>query len=119
PSRPRKGRWGEKVPAAVGTVADRFALVQSGALHLKRALLPADDTEASAVGARPLLTQSLGLLFQESLQGALGESGGGRVSDLLHGPEIDIETRSLIAEGTAGDDLTPPGSEVVEFLEFL
>src|SRR5215510_8310711 len=85
------GRWGEKVPAAVGTVADRFALLQLGALHLQGAFLPADDAGASAIGTELLLAQGIGLLFQESLEGVLGKAGGGGTGDLLHG--IQIESR--------------------------
>src|SRR5438552_145232 len=78
------GRWGEKVPAAAGTVADRFAWLQLSALHLEWAFLPAEGTRPSAVGTGLLLAQSLGLLFEEGVQGALRESGGGSQGDLLH-----------------------------------
>jgi hypothetical protein len=113
------GRWGEKVPAAVGTVADRFALLQGGALHLEGAGLTADDTGASARGTGLLFSQGVGLLFQESLQGAFGETGGGGAGDLLHGVEIDIESRPVVAKGASGDDFAPAGGEVTEFLKFL
>src|SRR5437773_1600408 len=110
------GRWGEKVPATVGTVADRFALLQGRALHLEGTFLATQQTKASAVGAGPLLAQRLGLLLQEGLQGSFGEPGGGRISDLLHGTEIDVESGSVVAEGVSGDNLAPLGGELAEFL---
>src|SRR4051794_9981196 len=113
------GRWGEKVPATVGTVAERFALLQLGALYLERAFLSAEGTRASAVGTGLLLAQGVGLLFEEGLQGALGESGGSGAGDLLHGIEIDIEPRPVLAKGASGNDFAPAGGEVMEFLQFL
>jgi hypothetical protein len=65
------------------------------------------------------LAQGVSLLFQEGLQGALGEAGGGGAGDLLHGLQIAIESRPLVAEGASGDNLAPAGGEVTEFLEFL
>lgn len=113
------GRWGKKVPATVGTVTHRFALLQLGALRLEGTLLAAEDTKASAVGTGPLLAQRLGLLLQEGLQGAFRESSGSGGGDLLHGGEIDVESGSVVAEGVSGDNLAPLSSETVEFLEFF
>jgi hypothetical protein len=61
----------------------------------------------------------LGLLFQEDLQGALVEAGGGGLGDLLHGVEVDVQPRAVVAEGAAGDDFAPLGGQITEFLEFL
>jgi hypothetical protein len=97
-------------------VADRFALVQGAALHLKGAWLPANDTGASAAGTGLLFPQGVGLLFQEGLQGALGQASGGSTGDLLHGIQIDIESRPVVAKGASGDDFAPTGSEVTKFL---
>jgi hypothetical protein len=113
------GRWGEKVPATVGTVADRFALSHLCALNLERAFLTTEGTRSSAVGTGLLLTQGVGLLFEEGLQGALGETGSGGVSNLLHCIEIDVEPRPVVAEGASGDDFAPLGGQVTEFLEFF
>src|SRR6185369_5802264 len=113
------GRWGEKVPATVGTVADGFALLHSCALHLEGAWLAADDTGASAVGTGLVLTQGIGLLFQKGLQGALGEAGGSGTGELLHGVQVDVEPGSVVAESTAGDDFAPLGSEALELLELF
>jgi hypothetical protein len=51
-----------------------------------------------------LLALSVGLLFRESLQGALGESSGGSMGDLLHGVEIDIEAGAVVAKGASGNE---------------
>jgi hypothetical protein len=66
-----------------------------------------------------LLAERLGLLFEKSLQGSLGEASSGGVGDLFHGAEIDIEPGSLVAEGVSGDDFAPLSGETVEFLELL
>jgi hypothetical protein len=88
-------------------------------MHLERAVFPADGTRSSAVGTGLLLAQGLGLLFQERLQGALGESGGGSEGDLLHGGQIDVEPGPVVAKGASGDDFAPLSSEATEFVDFL
>jgi hypothetical protein len=113
------GRWGEKVPAAVGTVAERLSLPQLCALDLERALLAAEGTRPPAFGTGLVLAQRLGLLFEERLQGALGQAGGGGLGNLLHGREIDVESGSVVPEGASGDDFAPLRGEVAEFLKFL
>src|SRR5947199_9080146 len=105
-------RWGEKVPATVGTVADRFALLQGGPLHLEGALLTAEGARPSAVGTGLLLAQGLRLLVEEGLQGSFGEARRGSVGDLLHGAEIDIESGPRVAEGASGDDFAPLSGEL-------
>src|SRR5215468_8228696 len=97
------GRWGEKVPAAVGTVANRFARLQSGVLHLEGPWFAMDGTEPTAGGAGLLLAQGVGLLFQEGLQGALRQTSSGGAGDLLHGIQIDVQPRAAVAEGASGD----------------
>jgi hypothetical protein len=59
------------------------------------------------------------LSLQEGLQGALVEAGGGGLGDLLHGVEVDVEARAVVAEGAAGDDFAPLGRQITEFLELL
>jgi hypothetical protein len=66
-----------------------------------------------------LHAQSVGLALQEGLQGALVESGGGGLGDLLHSVEIDVEAGAAVAEGAAGDDFAPLGRQITEFLELL
>jgi hypothetical protein len=66
-----------------------------------------------------LPAQCQGLLFEAGFEGPLGQPGGGRVRDLLHGPEIDVEPGALVAEGVAGDDFAPSGGEVAELLKFF
>jgi hypothetical protein len=56
-----------------------------------------------------LSAEGLGLLLHEGRQGALGNAGGGRLGDFFHGGQIDIESRSLLAEGASGDDFAPLG----------
>ena len=73
----------------------------------------------AAVGARLLLAEGQGLLFQKGGKGALGQAGRSRGGELLEGGEVDGESGALFAEGAAGDDFAPLGGEVAEFLEVL
>ena len=94
-------------------------MLQLGALHMERAFLTAEDTRPSAVGTGLLLAQGMGLLFEEGLQGSLRETDGRGESDLLHGSEIDVESRPLVTVSAAGHDFAPLCSEFVEFVEFV
>jgi hypothetical protein len=78
-----------------------------------------DSTAGATLRAGGLFAQSLGLLFQQGGEGALGEAGGGGAGELLHGVEVGVEAGAALAEGAAGDDLAPAGSEVADFLEEL
>jgi hypothetical protein len=100
-------------------VANRFALLQLCALNVKDAFLAAEDTRSSALGTGLLLAQSGSLFFEKGLQGALGESHGGGVGELLHGLKIDVKSGSVVTEGASGDDFAPLGSEALEFLELF
>ena len=113
-------RWGEKVPAAVGTVADRLAvgdLLSAG--EVEGAVLAPHPAGPATGGARLLLAEGLGLLLQEGGQGAFGEPGRGGGRDLLQGREIDVQSRPLVAEGPSGDDFAPLGGESTDILEVL
>jgi hypothetical protein len=94
-------------------------LVQLAALHVEGAFVTAQDASPSAVGTGLVLAQGLGLLFEQGLQGSLGETGGRGESDLLHGREIDVESRPLVPVDASGDDFAPLGGKLVEFLEFV
>jgi hypothetical protein len=118
-SRPRAVRRGEKVPTAVGTVGDAFDLLDLGSLGSERAGVGFGGTELSAGGTGLLGGELVGLLFEEQLEGSLGQSLGGGGGDLLEGSEVDIESGSVVPEGPLGDDLGPLAGEVVELLEFL
>jgi hypothetical protein len=80
---------------------------------MERAFVTTDGTRLSTSGTGPLLAQTLGLLFEERLQGAFAEASGG------HGIEIDVESGPVVAEGAAGNDFAPLGGEVAEFVKFL
>jgi hypothetical protein len=58
-------------------------------------------------------------LLQERGEGALGQSAGGDVGDLLQGEQIDVESGSGVAERAARDDFPPLGSQIAYILEFL
>src|SRR5262249_4486998 len=59
------------------------------------------------------------LLFEQGLQGAFGEAGGGGLRDLLHGVEIDIESGAVRAEGAAGDHFAPRAGGLLRLLGFV
>jgi hypothetical protein len=102
-SRPRAVRRGEKVPTAVGTVGDAFDLLDLGSLGSERAGVGFGGTELSAGGTGLLGGELVGLLFEEQLEGSLGQSLGGGGGDLLEGSEVDIESGSVVAEGPPVD----------------
>jgi hypothetical protein len=58
-------------------------------------------------------------LVQEGGEGALEQSPGGGVRDLLQGQEIDVQTGAGVAEGAAGDNFAPLGCQVTEVLELF
>jgi hypothetical protein len=61
----------------------------------------------------------VGLLLEHLLKCPFGQSvrrGGG---DLLHRVEVHVESGSVVAEGTTGDDFAPPGGELAELEEFF
>jgi hypothetical protein len=94
-------------------------LVEAPAADSEGARLAAGRTEAATVGAGQAGAEGVGLLFEEGLQGALVEPGGGGLSDLLQGVEIDVESGPVVAEGAASDDFAPLGRQITEFLELL
>ncbi len=78
-----------------------------------------DGTELLALRTRLLVGQSLGLLFEQSAEGALQQSLSGGLGGLLEGKQIGIEGRASVPESTARDDFAPLGSEITDILEFL
>lgn len=113
------GRWGEKVPPTGGTVADRLALVEPSTANRQWPRFAVDGADPAAGGTGLRGSEGLGLLFEAGLQGPFGEAFGRGLGNLLHGVQIDVEVRPLVAKGAAGDDFAPLGSVGAEFLEFL
>jgi hypothetical protein len=100
-------------------MAHRFALGDGAVAEFEGAFLAGDAARASTVGTGLCGAELLGLLFQQRGQGALGHALGGGGGDLLHDVEIDIESRAGVAEGVAGHNFAPAGSEVTDVLELL
>jgi len=100
-------------------VGDRFALGEFDPLRLEGSLVAADGTGDAAVGARLLVAEGGGVTVEEGLEGALGEALSGRVGDLFHRGEVDVESGSVVAEGASGDDFPPLGGQLAEFEEFV
>ncbi len=112
-------RRGEKVPAAVGTVADGLAQRELAALDGQRSVLVVDQAVPATVGAGRLGTEGLGLLLQEGAEGALGQAGRRRGGHLLQRLEVDVRARAGLAEGATGDAFSPLGRQVTDFLDLL
>jgi hypothetical protein len=98
-------------------VGDRFVRAEFDALRVERAWLLADGTGEPVVGTGLLVAEGGGLALQESLEGAVGESLGDGVGDLLHRVEVDLERRAVVVECSTGDNFAPVCSELAEFLE--
>jgi hypothetical protein len=112
--------WGEKVPAAVGTVANRLVVGDLlSAVEAEGAVLASHQAQASAGRTGLLLPEGVGLLFEEGGEGALGEAGRGRGGELFQGGEGGVEPGPLLAEGPTGDDFAPLGGQITDFLEVL
>jgi hypothetical protein len=86
--------------------------------HGEGAWLELHRTGAATSGTGLLLAQSGGLLFQEGLQGAGQEAGGGGLSDLLEGVEVEFEG-CLVGASAPGNDFAPLGGELTQFLELV
>jgi hypothetical protein len=61
--------------------------------------------------------EGLSLLFQQGGEGSFGQASGSSPSDLLHEIEVGVQSRSSVAEGTAGNNFAPAGGEVANFLK--
>ena len=84
---------------------------------MQRARLAGQSTGGATVGTGGLFAERLGLLFQEGGQGAFAQAGGGGAGELLHGFEVGVQSRVVVAEGTSGNNLAPAGGEVADFAE--
>ena len=100
-------------------MAGGLAVLELPPSDLHRALLVADGAELAAAGAGQGLPEAPGLLGGGLLQGAGRQATGGGDGDLLHGGEIDLEARAIVAEGVADDDFAPLVRQVVDLLEVL
>jgi hypothetical protein len=118
-SRRREVRRGEKVPATVGTVANRLVEGELAALDGKGAVLGGNRAESAAIRAGLLGGESLGLVLQEGVEGAFGQATSGGSGDLLHGHKVKGVVGARLLQEAAGDDFSPPGGEVMDLLEFL
>jgi hypothetical protein len=101
-------------------VADWFAEGELvAALDSHGSLLAADGAKAATVGAGLLGGESLGVVFQEGGEGALGQAGGGGRGELLHGGEVEVVAWGGVAEGASGNDFAPLGGEFADLAELL
>ncbi len=115
-SRRNAGRRGEKVPTAVGTVAERFVERQLTARDSQRSVRGADGAKSSTVGTGEFGGERLGLMFDKNAEGSLSESRRGRGGDLLHRLEVEDSAWRGVTPGASGDDFSPAGGEVVDCL---
>jgi hypothetical protein len=101
-------------------VADRFVQRDRlAAVDVQGSGLPSDGAGSAAVGAGLLWAERLGLLLQDGRECAFGESGGGRSSELFQGGEIKVESRAVLTESAAADNLAPLGGQSTDILEVL
>jgi hypothetical protein len=59
------------------------------------------------------------VLFQESGEGALGQTSSSGVGELLHGVKVGVQAGAGVAESAAGNDFAPASGQVTDFLEEL
>ena len=89
------------------------------AVDVQGPCLPWHGPGASAVGARLLRAEGLGLLLQSGGARAFGQSGGGRGGELLQGDAIEVEAGAGVSEGAAGDNCAALGSAGTDIVEVL
>src|SRR5258708_27602197 len=100
-------------------MSDWFAVAQRTATRRQGAWLLMDRARPLALGARELLRQRLGLLFQEGGGRTFGQTTGGGDGDLFQGGEVGVETGTNVPEDAMGHNLAPAGGQVTEFLELF
>src|SRR5262249_7856655 len=105
--------------AAGRAVADGLVVGECAPVAGQGAWVLAHRAKLAAVRAGLLGGEGLGLLLQEGGEWAFGESAGGGLGNLLQGEQIDVQPRSGVAEGTAGDNLAPLGGQIADVLEFF
>jgi hypothetical protein len=66
-----------------------------------------------------VLGERLRLLLQGSGQGSLGQTSRRGAGDLLHGVEVNIQARTVVAKGAAGNDFAPTGGKVTDLLQLF
>src|SRR5580704_10614325 len=78
-------RRGEKVPVALGTVADRFVQLEDlSGFERKWSVVVVDPAARAALRARLVVGECLGFLVQERGNQALSQASGNNGSELLH-----------------------------------
>ena len=98
-------------------MSDRLVLGNGAAGPLPGARLVRNGAARTTVGAMRDGSEALGLSFEQIGEGSFGESGGGGIGDLFHGVEIDVESGSVVAEGSSANNFAPIGDELADFLE--
>ncbi len=98
-------------------MSDGFVLGDGAAGPLPGAWLVRKGTTGAAVGTKSGASQTLGLPFEQVGEGSFGESGGGGLGDWFHGVEIDVESGSVVAEGSSANNFAPMGGKVADLLE--
>jgi hypothetical protein len=94
-------------------------LLDLGSTSGERAFVVLGGTERAALGTGLFAGELLGLLLDEELECSFGKPLCRDGGNLLHGPEVDIQTGPVVAEGPLGNDFPPLGREVSELVEFL
>jgi len=88
---------------------------RDAALDVYGTVLRSKRAQAATSRTRLLRGQGVGLPLQQAVQRSFDQSGSGRLSDLLHG--VEIEGDGIIARA-AGDDFAPLGGKIVQLLQF-
>jgi hypothetical protein len=100
-------------------VGDPLDLLDLGSLSGERSGVGLRGTGFAAPGTGLSIGEFVGLLFEEQLESSFGQPLCGGGGDLLEGPEVHVESGTVVAESPLGDDLGPLAGEFVELLEFL
>lgn len=95
-------------------MTDRLSLLHLRPLSGEGAGGGCGGAECSALRAGLVGGQFGRLLFEEQLEGALGQPVGGGVGDLLERAEVHVQAGAVVPERPLGDDLGPLPGQVVQ-----
>ena len=100
-------------------MADRFAVFKASAAYFDGAFVDRDGTGPAALRTGLAVAELGSLLAGGRFHGTGKEALSGSEGHLFHVSEVNVESRPLLAEGTAGDDFAPRLSELGDGLKIL
>jgi hypothetical protein len=113
-------RRGEKVPVALGTVADRLVELEDlSRVERERPVVVVDPAARTALGASLVVGECLGFRVQERGNHAFRQASGNNGSELLHVREVHLLVGSDLVGGTLTSDFPPADGQLAKLTKKL